>query len=89
MGPSRPQRPITARQAVVLHALITLTARDGITPTLDELGRELGMTAPSVRQHLIALEQKGFIRRFFNKSRGVVVLRARAATRRRPIRVVP
>jgi repressor LexA len=57
-------RSLTQRQAEVLRALFDLTAENGYSPTLRELGAALGDIQPNgVLGHLRALERKGKIRR--------------------------
>ncbi len=70
-------KELTTRQRVVLRTLQGFIAREGIAPTFQELGDELGMTAASVRQHVLAIERKGFLRRHPGKSRGLVLLPAK------------
>ncbi len=56
--------PLTRRQTDVLDTLIGGLATRGFYPTPKEIARELGLkTSETVRKHLTALEQKGYINR--------------------------
>ena len=70
-------RELTARQKAV-YAFITETLRErGYPPTVREIGEYFNMKSTgSVRDHLGALEKKGFIRRIANTSRGIELVNA-------------
>lgn len=54
---------LTRRQRDVLDAARRLEGARGYAPSVRELARELELSAPTVQQHLGALERKGFVRR--------------------------
>lgn len=67
--------PLTDRQRQVLEHIATSIRRSGIVPSVREIGSALGMRSPStVHQHLIALERKGYIRRYGDRMRVLEVL---------------
>lgn len=54
---------LTARQAAVYDYIVKCQG-DGYTPTRREIGRKFGIKSTNgVADHIIALENKGFIRR--------------------------
>lgn len=55
--------PPTEAQAAVLEALDNLTSVHGATPTLRVLADELGLTHPTVHEHLGHLVRMGWLRR--------------------------
>jgi SOS-response transcriptional repressor LexA len=65
-------RKPTRRQLAVLRAIHNLSLRNGIIPTLREIGREVGIRSPhGVADHLHRLEAKRLILRGFRKSRTI------------------
>lgn len=54
---------LTRKQSEVLETARRLEARRGYTPSVRELAREVGVTAATVQEHLVALERKGYVRR--------------------------
>ena len=54
---------LTRRQNDVLEAGRRLERVRGYAPSVRELARELTLSAPTVQQHLDALERKGYVRR--------------------------
>jgi len=54
---------LTRRQNDVLEAGRRLERTRGYAPSVRELARELALAAPTVQQHLDALERKGYVRR--------------------------
>ena len=54
---------LTRKQAEVLEAAERLERERGYAPSVRELARELSLSAPTVQEHLVALERKGFVRR--------------------------
>lgn len=57
---------LTRKQHEVLEAARALERRRGYTPSVRELARELGLSAATVQEHLVALERKGHVRRTGN-----------------------
>lgn len=66
---------VTRRQKQVLDFVQTYLRRHGYAPSLEEIGRHLGMTSlATVHKHLTRLESRGVIRRRAHQSRSVEVL---------------
>lgn len=67
--------PLTDRQRQVLEHVAASIRRNGIVPSVREIGQALGMRSPStVHQHLTALERKGYIKRYGDRMRVLEVL---------------
>ena len=54
---------LTRRQHDVLSAITRFETDRGYTPSVRDLGRDLGLSAATVQEHLVALEKKGHVRR--------------------------
>lgn len=54
---------LTRKQSQVLEVARELERKRGYAPSVRELARELNLSAPTVQEHLVALERKGFVRR--------------------------
>ena len=68
-------RVVTRRQRQVLDFVQTYLRRHGYAPSLEEIGRHLGMASlATVHKHLTRLESRGVIRRRAHQSRSVEVL---------------
>jgi repressor LexA len=68
-------RALTSRQRQVLDYLVAQIKKKGYAPSVREIGAALGLRSPStVHQHLIALEQKGCIRRHGERMRALEVV---------------
>lgn len=68
-------RALTNRQRQVLDYLTSEIKKKGYAPSVREIGVALGLRSPStVHQHLIALEQKGAIRRHGERMRALEVV---------------
>lgn len=66
---------LTERQRQVLEHIAASIRRNGIVPSVREIGQALGMRSPStVHQHLIALERKGYIKRDGERMRVLEIL---------------
>ncbi len=70
------ERPaLSARQKAMLDFIKEEINRKGYPPTVREIGKAIGLTSTaSVHSHLLALEQKGYIRRDSSKQRALEVL---------------
>ena len=65
-------RQITPRQQQVLDFIGRYMAREGFPPTLEEIGSALGIRSPNaIRNHLLALEKKGYLTKEGTKSRAI------------------
>jgi repressor LexA len=68
-------RALTDRQRQVLEYLVSEIKKKGYAPSVREIGLALGLRSPStVHQHLIALEQKGCIRRHGERMRALEIV---------------
>jgi SOS-response transcriptional repressor LexA len=72
--------PLTARQRDVLNAIRESSAK-GRAPTLEELCDLVGMRSTNaVRNHLVALQRKGFLKpRTKNKQRDIHLIAEKVA----------
>ena len=61
-------------QGLILEFLKGHMERYGYPPTIREIGNHFGILWPAARQHLRALEKKGFIRINPSKSRGIEIM---------------
>lgn len=75
-------QPLTKRQREILDYLQDFIQRQGYAPSLEEIGRRFNLSSlATVHKHLTNLEEKGFIRRSWNRSRSVELLAAPTAQR--------
>src|SRR3990172_10049250 len=74
--------PLTKRQREILDYLNDFITQHGYAPSLEEIGRRFGLSSlATVHKHLTNLEEKGFIKRAWNRSRSVELLPTRAGGR--------
>src|SRR2546423_14412081 len=74
--------PLTKRQREILDYLQDFIQQHGYAPSLEEIGRRLGLwSLATVHKHLTDLQEKGFIKRAWNRSRSVEVLATRSGGR--------
>lgn len=67
--------PLTARQEKLLRLIETSHATRGYVPSLHELAQAMGIASlQGVKDHLTALERKGYIRRTPGRRRAIEVL---------------
>jgi len=82
MNGGRPVQPLTKRQREILDFLQDYIQRHGYAPSLEEIGRRFDLSSlATVHKHLTNLQDKGFIRRSWNRSRSVELLEAPAGQR--------
>ena len=75
-------QPLTKRQREILDYLQEFIQQHGYAPSLEEIGRRFSLSSlATVHKHLTNLEEKGFIRRSWNRSRSVELLSAPAGHR--------
>jgi repressor LexA len=75
-------QPLTKRQREILDYLQEFIQQHGYAPSLEEVGRRFGLSSlATVHKHLTNLQEKGFIRRSWNRSRSVELLAARTGQR--------
>ena len=76
-------RRLTPRQRLVLDVISRSVKLSGRPPTLRELGKRLSISSTNgVRDHLKALEEKGYIRRDGHSARGIRLVGAGEQARR-------
>jgi repressor LexA len=74
--------PLTKRQREILDYLNDFIQQHGYAPSLEEIGRKFGLSSlATVHKHLTNLEEKGFIRRSWNRSRSVEMVPLRTGGR--------
>jgi repressor LexA len=75
-------QPLTKRQREILDYLQDFIQQHGYAPSLEEIGRRFSLSSlATVHKHLTNLQDKGFIRRSWNRSRSVELLTARTGQR--------
>jgi repressor LexA len=75
-------QPLTKRQREILDYLNEFIQQHGYAPSLEEIGRRFALSSlATVHKHLTNLQEKGFIRRSWNRSRSVELLPSRGAGR--------
>ena len=75
-------QPLTRRQREIFDFLSEFIEQHGYAPSLEEIGRRFGLSSlATVHKHLTNLEEKGFIRRAWNRSRSVELVPTRVGGR--------
>jgi len=75
-------QPLTKRQREILDYLNDFIQQHGYAPSLEEIGRRFGLSSlATVHKHLTNLQDKGFIKRAWNRSRSVEVVPTRSGGR--------
>ena len=75
-------RPLTKRQREILDYLSEFIQQNGYAPSLEEIGRRFGLSSlATIHKHLTNLEEKGCIKRTWNRSRSVELVQTRTTTR--------
>jgi repressor LexA len=75
-------QPLTKRQREILDYLNEFIQQHGYAPSLEEIGERFGLSSlATVHKHLTNLQEKGFIRRSWNRSRSVELLAGRTGGR--------
>lgn len=75
-------QPLTKRQREILDYLSDFIQQHGYAPSLEEIGKRFGLSSlATVHKHLTNLQDKGFIRRAWNRSRSVEVVPSRVGGR--------
>ena len=66
---------LTRRQLDCYNAIKGYKDRNGIAPSYDEISDMMGFNSKSrVQNMILALEERGAIRRFPNRARGLILL---------------
>jgi len=74
--------PLTKRQREILDYLGEFIQQHGYAPSLEEIGRRFNLSSlATVHKHLTNLQEKGLIRRAWNRSRSVELVPTRGAGR--------
>jgi repressor LexA len=74
--------PLTKRQREILDYLNDFIQQHGYAPSLEEIGRRFGLSSlATVHKHLTNLQEKGFIKRAWNRSRSVELVSSRVGGR--------
>ena len=74
--------PLTKRQREILDYLNEFIQQHGYAPSLEEIGRRFGLSSlATVHKHLTNLQEKGFIKRAWNRSRSVELVPTRLGGR--------
>jgi repressor LexA len=74
--------PLTKRQREILDYLQDFIQQHGYAPSLEEIGRRFGLSSlATVHKHLTNLQEKGFIKRAWNRSRSVEMIPTTTAGR--------
>ncbi len=75
-------QPLTKRQREILDYLTDFIQQHGYAPSLEEIGRRFGLSSlATVHKHLTNLQDKGFIKRAWNRSRSVEMVPTRLSGR--------
>ena len=70
--------PLTRRQRQILDWIATSIRANGYAPSLAEIGQQFELTSlATVHKHLVNLQEKGFIKRAWNRRRHIEVLEQR------------
>jgi repressor LexA len=74
--------PLTKRQREILDYLNEFIQQHGYAPSLEEVGRRFGLSSlATVHKHLTNLQEKGFIKRAWNRSRSVELVQTKVGGR--------
>ena len=75
-------QPLTKRQREILDFLNSFIEQHGYAPSLEEVGRRFGLSSlATVHKHLTNLQDKGFIKRAWNRSRSIELIPTRVGAR--------
>src|SRR5690554_209024 len=67
---------LTRKQHDLLHFIHQRLQRDGVPPSFDEMKDALGLRSKSgIHRLILALEERGFIRRLAHRARAIEILR--------------
>ena len=75
-------QPLTKRQREILDYLDEFIQQHGYAPSLEEIGRRFSLSSlATVHKHLTNLQEKGFIRRAWNRSGSVELVPVHVGSR--------
>ena len=66
--------PLTVKQEVAFNALKWYDKANGLSPTLREFATMLGTTVSNAHRYLVALEERGHIKRLPGRERAITIL---------------
>jgi len=73
---------LTKRQRQVYNFIAEFVAREGYSPSFEEIGAGLGLSSlATVHKHISNLEEKGLLKRGFNRSRSIDLLPVKSRPR--------
>lgn len=73
---------ITRRQRQVLDFITNFIRENGYSPSFEEIGQGLGLSSlATVHKHVSNLDQKGYLKRDYNRSRSIDVVPNKARTK--------
>src|SRR3989304_674281 len=73
---------LTRRQKEILDFLARHIGRRGYAPTIEEIGEHFGLTSlATVHKHLTNLQEKGLIKRAWNRSRALELVPTQVSVR--------
>ena len=73
---------LTRRQKQVYDFLARFVDENGYSPSFEEIGEGLGLSSlATVHKHISNLEQKGLLKRDYNRSRSIDLLKPRGRMR--------
>ena len=69
--------PLTKRQKEILDYIEGFISQQGYAPSFEEIAEEFGYSSlATVHEHLSNLERKGYIRKSYNESRSIELVRS-------------
>ena len=75
-------QPLTKRQREILDYLSEFIQQHGYAPSLEQIGKKFALSSlATVHKHLTNLQEKGFIKRAWNRSRSVELVPTRSGGR--------
>jgi repressor LexA len=88
LWPDEVHMAITRRQRQVLDFITNFIRENGYSPSFEEIGQGLGLSSlATVHKHISNLDQKGYLKRDYNRSRSIDVVptKSRAKTAMPPV----
>src|SRR3972149_111796 len=77
LPPEDGSMPLTKRQKEILDYIEGFIAERGYAPSFEEIAESFGYSSlATVHEHLSNLERKGYIRKSYNESRSIELVRA-------------
>jgi repressor LexA len=77
------QMALTKRQREIYDYLADFVARNGYSPSFEEIGVAMGLSSlATVHKHISNLEDKGLLKRAYNRSRSIDVLQPKGSLKK-------